>query len=729
MEYKWVDFYKELAQKLLLYKNNRQELVKKIFQIYDTTGIPLPTLEKDKALVDIDPFTFYGLFNKHITDENRKKICTAVRELFGVDTDIPSNFNGLPILNNQNATFYYFIDARKDDDIDNLWNLFEWALKYSTEPNENNLDNVKKWFDIVINMKGNGNSKVTMGLYWIDPNAFINLDSRNRWYIYASGRIPSDVVDTLPNIDGRLTGEQYFELLEALRKYLQSGRSDLHDFKDLSQDAWTYSQQVNEENGGRGFDAKKEDELRGVHYWLYAPGRQASEWEDFYNAGIMAINFEGGDLSSYSSKKEISEKLSEIKGSDSSYTNIAQTSWQFVNEIKPGDVIFVKNGLHEIVGRGIVEGDYEYDGAREAFQHIRKMKWTHKGEWEFPGKQAAMKTLTDITKMTEQVEKISALFIDETGEVVEDPEAKYEEYTRDDFFDDVFLKDTEEYDTLVGLLRYKKNLILQGAPGVGKTHIAKRLAYSMMGVKDDSRIAMIQFHQSYSYEDFIMGFRPSTDDSENEFELKNGVFYDFCKKAEEDNENEYFFIIDEINRGNISKIFGELFMLIESDKRGEQVQLLYQKEKFSIPKNLYIIGTMNTADRSLAMIDYALRRRFAFYDIEPIFGTEAFDEYVDSLKNEKIRKLVDAITLVNKTEILKDETLGKGFRIGHSYFCFSKKELKKYRDDIEGPEVEALDDRLKKIVEYELIPLVEEYWIDDEETVKRVSEKIRDSIK
>ena len=157
------------------------------------------------------------------------------------------------------------------------------------------------------------------------------------------------------------------------------------------------------------------------------------------------------------------------------------------------------------------------------------------------------------------------------------------EYTKEDFLNDVYIS-SEKYDSLVSLLNHKLNVILQGAPGVGKTFAAKRLAYSMMGVKDQNRVMMIQFHQSYSYEDFIMGFRPS----ETGFELKKGAFYNFCKKAEIDSDNEYFFIIDEINRGNLSKIFGELFMLIESDKRGIQLQLLYSDEKFSVPKNVYI---------------------------------------------------------------------------------------------------------------------------------------------
>lgn len=200
-----------------------------------------------------------------------------------------------------------------------------------------------------------------------------------------------------------------------------------------------------------------------------------------------------------------------------------------------------------------------------------------------------------------------------------------------------------DYQTLVSLLKNKKNIILQGAPGVGKTFAAKRLAYSMMGVKDSSRVMMVQFHQSYSYEDFIMGFRPAS----TGFELKKGPFYSFCKKAETDIENDYFFIIDEINRGNLSKIFGELFMLIENDKRGVSLQLLYSDEKFSVPANVYIIGMMNTADRSLAMLDYALRRRFAFFEFSPAFETEGFRAYRQEKYNKKFDNLIAAIEKLN----------------------------------------------------------------------------------
>ena len=284
-------------------------------------------------------------------------------------------------------------------------------------------------------------------------------------------------------------------------------------------------------------------------------------------------------------------------------------------------------------------------------------------------------------------------------------------YTKDNFLQEVYITENE-YDKLEKLITEKKNIILQGSAGVGKTYAAKRLAYSIIGEEDKARVKMIQFHQSYSYEDFIMGYRPN----ENGFELKEGVFYNFCKEAEEDEGNKYFLIIDEINRGNISKIFGELFMLIENDKRGEgeALELIYKEdEKFFVPENLYIIGLMNTADRSLAMLDYALRRRFAFYDMKPAFDSEKFKEYQEKLKDKKFNSLIEKVKELNK-EILADGSLGEGFCIGHSYFC-----------NLETIGV----DKLSLIIEFELIPLLKEYWFDDKEKVNKWENELRDSIK
>lgn len=269
-------------------------------------------------------------------------------------------------------------------------------------------------------------------------------------------------------------------------------------------------------------------------------------------------------------------------------------------------------------------------------------------------------------------------------------------YTRQDFLSEVFIA-PNEYDKLARVLRKSKNLILQGAPGTGKTFAAKRLAFAMMNARDESRIRLVQFHQNYSYEDFVMGYKPEGDT----FKLKTGIFYEFCKVAESHPENEYFFIIDEINRGNMSKIFGELLMLIEASHRGDYVTLAYNGLPFTVPDNLYIIGMMNTADRSLAMIDYALRRRFAFYEMEPAFDTPGFDEEVSGADSPRLQDLIEVMRRLNK-EIESDTSLGKGFRIGHSYFCGLK---------------DGSKEELSDIVDLEIVPMLEEYWFDDEEKV------------
>ena len=273
-------------------------------------------------------------------------------------------------------------------------------------------------------------------------------------------------------------------------------------------------------------------------------------------------------------------------------------------------------------------------------------------------------------------------------------------YMKEDFLSEVYMSE-EKYDRLVGILLNKMNIILQGAPGVGKTFAAKRLAYSVMGEKDDNRIEFVQFHQNYSYEDFMMGYKPSG----NGFELKYGVFYRFCKKAENCPGKKFFFIIDEINRGNLSKIFGELLMLIEKDYRGTKATLAYNGMSFTVPENLYIIGMMNTADRSLAMIDYALRRRFSFFDMDPCFESKGFIAYQLSLENETFDELIMKVIALNE-DIRQDKSLGKSFCIGHSYFCGRKKE-------------NCTDECLQSIVDYDILPMLQEYWFDDDSKVQR----------
>lgn len=278
------------------------------------------------------------------------------------------------------------------------------------------------------------------------------------------------------------------------------------------------------------------------------------------------------------------------------------------------------------------------------------------------------------------------------GEEVPDEDTDTTEYTKKDFLEEVFISEAK-YDEMYAVLMRKQNIILQGAPGVGKTFAAKRLAYSIMGAKNDDHIQFVQFHQNYSYEDFVEGYRPAA----SGFVRTDGIFKRFCIDAADAPDEKFFFIIDEINRGNLSKIFGELLMLIEKDYRGQAATLPYSGRSFTVPKNLYIIGMMNTADRSLAMIDYALRRRFSFVDMKPGFDTDGFKEYMNSKGSSTMKALVEEVKPLN---VDIKEKLGKGFCIGHSYFVFDE------------PCSDAL---LRNIVNFDILPMLAEYWFDDEE--------------
>ena len=451
------------------------------------------------------------------------------------------------------------------------------------------------------------------------------------------------------------------------------------------------------------------DKKHKLHYWMYTVFDDTS-WMECQQKEIMVLGMDDiGDYSQYDSKESLRQELISTYDNSTSRKNQALMAWNFANKLAINDVIFAKRS-NTLVGKGIVTGDYIFDDSRQEYKNIRTVKWLQISEWEHPGKSVA-KRLTDITPYTDYIEKLITIFTpDELDDVDTQPEVDYPEYSSADFLSDVYMSE-QDYETLVNVLKMKKNIILQGAPGVGKTFTAKRLAYSIIGAKNPDRVQMIQFHQSYSYEDFIEEYRPT----ENGFTIKKGSFYKFCKLAEDDDENDYFFIIDEINRDNLSKIFGELFMLIEKDKRGIELQLLYSDENFSVPPNVYIIGMMNTADRSLAMLDYALRRRFSFFTMKPGFNTIGFQTYQDSLKSDAFKKLISCIKQLN-SKIAADISLGEGFCIGHSYFCGLTAKT-------------ATVQTLTSIIEYELIPLLKEYWFDEPEKIIDWSDRLRSTVK
>ena len=370
-------------------------------------------------------------------------------------------------------------------------------------------------------------------------------------------------------------------------------------------------------------------------------------------------------------------------------------------DAKAGDMIigYESNPVKQIVAIGRVSA--EQDGEKLFFEKVEGLT--------SPIDYATLKECPELERMEYFQNPQGSLFKLTRGEYdfildmirEENPvstDAAIDAYTKSDFLDEVYMTE-KRYENLVAVLRNKKNIILQGAPGVGKTFAARRLAWSMMSEKDDNRIEFVQFHQNYSYEDFMMGYKPVEDG----FELKYGIFYRFCQKAANQPDKEFFFIIDEINRGNMSKIFGELLMLIEKDYRGTKATLAYNGLSFSVPRNLYIIGMMNTADRSLAMIDYALRRRFSFFEVEPGFDSEGFIHYQNGLNNETLNELISKVKDLNH-EIALDKSLGKGFCIGHSYFC--------------GRDI-CTDEWMHSIVDYDILPMLSEYWFDDPNKLQR----------
>jgi len=451
-------------------------------------------------------------------------------------------------------------------------------------------------------------------------------------------------------------------------------------------------------------------EPRPRHFWLYSPGAQASQWEEFSTDGIMAIGWDAlDDLATYPSREAIRQAL-DVEGTGGSMRNAVLALWQFQNEIAIGDIVYAKRGRREIVGRGEVVSDARFARERASFRHLRSVKWTHTGSWEHPG-DAATKTLTDITPYHDYVEKIEALV---TGEVEPEPPVPptpLPVYDKMAFLSEVYLSE-KRYDRLRALLTRKKNVILAGPPGVGKTFTAKRLAYSIMGAKDPSRVQMVQFHQSYSYEDFMMGYRPT---KAGGFTLAEGPFYRFCEEARtDDDDRPYFFIIDEINRGNISKIFGELLMLIEADKRGQDLRLLYKNETFAVPANLHIIGMMNTADRSLAVLDYALRRRFGFFEMSPGFDSVGFTRWQQDAGSPTLDRIVAVVVDLNRA-IADDPALGQGFAIGHSFLS-------------QPTDSDADDAWLYSVVEDELVPLLDEYWFDEPAKAEEWAGKLRAAV-
>ena len=451
-------------------------------------------------------------------------------------------------------------------------------------------------------------------------------------------------------------------------------------------------------------------------YWKIAPGSDAHEWPTMERESVIAVSWskqDVGDLRSFASKSELEQRFASMypELSERKRRSRIDQLWAF-REIAVGDVIIANRGFSKVVGEGTVTGGYFYR-PDHPFPHARPVRWerTDMREVEDQGPRWRP-TVVPLT-----AEQYDSLFDDddEPGPRPGPPHGSGSgpspapPYTLQDALTQVFLSHAE-LARLVDLLQYKKNLVLQGPPGVGKTFVARELAYVLLGSKDDSRIKRVQFHQSYAYEDFVRGYRPV----DGGFAYRDGPMFTFCEQARRD-DRPHVMIIDEINRGNLSKILGELMLLIEPDKREQRwhVELAYAKPgepPFWVPPNVYIIGTMNTADRSIALVDYALRRRFVFAPVLPAFGLGGFEQFLEGkgVAAGLRTKIVTRISELNAAIEKDTRNLGRGYVIGHSYFC--------QRDPRE-----AYDEAwYERIVKFEIEPLLDEYWAESPDKVKSV---------
>ena len=686
----WNEIYEEFATKLLEYKNDRKNLISKLQNVYEEIDMKLSKMESNGEILDIDPFTIFGLFNKGITDDNRKRILGEIAKQFNLKNKVPFSFEGIPLVNNLRSTFFNFAEERGENDINNLWEVFESAIRYADNPTQGNKLKIESTYNNVIKQKGI-QWNITMGLYWIRPNTYINLDSKNREFIIKQKILPEQFIKEVNQFKNVPNGEQYIQLCDLLLEKIKDGQYGYRYFKELSFIAYERNMSVDTvtQHNTQNTDIAKNTILYGP------PGTGKT-----YNTVMYAVAIIEN------------KKLEEIKKEN--YTEVIDR----YNKYKEDGLIEFTT-FHQSYGyEEFIEGIkpvIHSDEEDETDIQYEVVPGLFKKFCDIAGKPILRKEKCDIgINESPTIWKIS---LEGSGENSTRTECMKNEHIR------------------IGYDEYGREItnLFKGAAG---RHILNYFINDMsigdivMSCYDCNTIDAIgvvtgeyEWHDEYpEYKRLrkvnwiVNGIEENIIKINNGIKLSSPTLYklkinlydvmDIIKKYSNDvieleEKKNHVFIIDEINRGNISKIFGELITLIEPTKRigqteGQKVRLPYSQKLFGVPNNVYLIGTMNTADRSIATIDTALRRRFNFKEMLPD------EEVLDGIYVEDV-SIKDIFIKMNKRiTVLFD----REHTLGHAYFLPLK----------DAPTIETL----ANIFENSIIPLLQEYFYEDYEKIRMV---------